>query len=261
MQNYNQLSDNEKLSILQKSYIQENKSFQEIADEYNTYPNKVRRDAKKFGIKSRTKSEAQKNALETGKHKHPTKGTTRSEDTREKIGLGVMSSWESMSKSEMKRRSELAKLNWEKLPEDVKRNRLHSANLAVRDSSRNGSKLEKYLLENLLSNNIKVEPHKEHILSNTKLHIDLFLPKLNIAIEVDGPSHFEPVWGEEALKRNQNYDHKKTGLLIGKGINLIRIKQQRDFSKSRAKKIFGRLMKAIADIENQGESYIEIGDE
>lgn len=261
MQNYNQLSDNDKLNILQKSYIQENKSFQDIAKEYNTYPNKVRRDAKKFGITIRTKSEAQKKALATGKHKHPTKGTKRSEETKEKIGNGVMHSWETMSKSELKRRSELAKLNWEQLSEEVKRNRLHSANLAVRESSKNGSKLERYLLENLISNNIKVEPHKEHILSNTKLHIDLFLPKLNIAVEVDGPSHFEPVWGEEALKRNQNYDHKKTGLLTGKGINLIRIRQERDFSKARAKIIFGRLMEAIADIRNQGKNYIEIGDE
>ena len=93
------------------------------------------------------------------------------------------------------------------------------------------------------------------------MHIDLFLPELNIAVEVDGPSHFLPVWGEEALKRNQEYDSKKTGLLIGKGINLIRIKQQKDFSKSRAKIIFSRLMEAIADIRNEGKNYIEIGDE
>ena len=89
----------------------------------------------------------------------------------------------------------------------------------------------------------------------------MFLPKLNIAIEVDGPSHFKPVWGEEALKRNQEYDNKKNRLLIGKGIALIRIKQIKDFSKSRAKIIFGKLMKAIADISDNKEKYIEIGDD
>ena len=143
----------------------------------------------------------------------------------------------------------------------MKKNRLQSANTAVRETSKTGSKLEKYLLENLIGKHIRTETHKEQILSNTKLHIDLFLPDLNIAIEVDGPSHFEPVWGEEALKRNQKYDNKKTGLLVGKGINLIRIKQTKDFSKSRSKIIFDRLMQAISDIEEKGENYIEIGDE
>ena len=86
MQNYNQCSDSEKHNILHKYYVEQTKSFQEIADMYDTYPNKLRRDAKKFGIKIRTKSEAQKLALETGKHKHPTKGTTRKESTKNKIG-------------------------------------------------------------------------------------------------------------------------------------------------------------------------------
>lgn len=261
MNNYNNLSDIEKYNILNQYYVKENKSFQDIAKMFNTYPNKVRRDAIKHNIKIRNKSEAQKNALKTGKHKHPTKGTIRSENTKGKIGSSVMNSWENLSKSELKRRKEIAKSNWEKLSEDEKQQRLQKANEAVRATSKLGSKLERFLLENLIANNIKVEPHKEQILSNTKLHIDLFLPKHNIAIEVDGPSHFSPVWGEEALKRNQNYDHNKTGLLTGKGINLIRIKQKRDFSKSRAKVIFGRLMEAIADIRNQGINYIQIGDE
>lgn len=258
---YQNLSDSEKKKTIEKLYVEQKLSFADIANQLKTYANKIRRDAKKFNIKIRDKSEAQANAIKTGKHKHPTKGTERSEKTKEKIGMSVMDSWENMSKSELKRRSELAKLNWEKLPEDAKKDRLNKANEAVRETSKMGSKLERYLLENLINNNIKVEPHKEQILSNTKLHIDLFLSKLNIAIEVDGPSHFEPVWGEEALKRNRKYDHKKTGLLIGKGINLIRIKQTKDFSKSRAKIIFGKLMEAIAEVRNQGKSYIEIGDE
>jgi very-short-patch-repair endonuclease len=260
MRNYNEMSDSEKYSLLNKYYNEESKSFKDIADMFNTYANKVRRDAKKLGIKIRSKSEAQKNALQTGKHKHPTKGTIRSEETKEKIGLSVMDSWENMSKSELKRRKELAKLNWEKMPEEVKQNMLQNAHLAVRETSKVGSKLERYLLENLINNNIKVQPHKEQMLNNTKLHIDLFLPKDNIAIEVDGPSHFEPVWGEEALKRNQDYDSKKNGLLIGKGISLIRIKQTKDFSKSRASVVFGKLMEAIKDIKDQGKNYIEIGD-
>ncbi len=96
MKNYTDLSDYDKQVILKKYYIKENKSFQDIADMYSTYPNKIRRDAKKLGIKSRNKSEAQKNALQTGKHKHPTKGTERSEDTKNKIGKSIMKAWDSI---------------------------------------------------------------------------------------------------------------------------------------------------------------------
>lgn len=172
-----------------------------------------------------------------------------------------MESWGNISESELKRRSELAKLNWDKLSDDEKQIRFEKANVAVRQTSKTGSKLEKFLLAGLLKNGYRVEPHKEQILSNTKLHIDLFLPQLSIAIEVDGPSHFEPVWGEEALQRAQDYDNKKTGLLIGKQIRLIRVKQKKDFSKSRASIIFSRVVGAIEDIQNQGQNYIEIGDE
>lgn len=261
MKHYNTMNDAEKIHVIQTEYINNNKSFGDIAKDYNTYTNKIRRDAIKFNIPIRDKSAAQKNALQTGKHKHPTKGKTRSEKTKEKIGLSVMNSWENMSQSELKRRSELAKLNWEKLPEHIKQNRLQEANLAVRESSRSGSKLEKYLLQELINHGYKVEFHKEQILSNTKLQIDLFLPEANIAIEVDGPSHFEPVWGEEVLQRNQKYDNTKTGLIIGRKMNLIRIKQEKDFSKSRASVIFSRLMEAIADVANKGHNFIEIGDE
>jgi len=84
------MNDAEKKSWLTKLYIEEHKSFQEVADIFQTYANKIRRDAIKLQIKSRNKSDAQKNALETGKHKHPTKGTTRSESTKNKIGKSVM---------------------------------------------------------------------------------------------------------------------------------------------------------------------------
>lgn len=259
MQNYNHYSDSEKAGLLHKYYVEENKSFQEIADMYNTYANKIRRDAKKAGIKIRSKSEAQKLALETGKHKHPTKGTVRSEETKEKIGMSVLNSWESLSKSELKRRSVLAKQNWENLSEDEKQERFDKANQAVRETSRTGSKLEKFLHSALLEKGYRVEPHKEQILSNTKLHIDLFLPQDNIAIEIDGPSHFEPVWGEVALKRAQAYDNKKTGLLLGRGLKLIRVRQTKDFSKSRATLIAQRLFEAIGKTDQ--ENYLEIGDE
>ena len=119
------------------------------------------------------------------------------------------------------------------------------ANAAVRKSSKEGSKLEKFLLQRLLSDGYRVDFHKEQILSNSKLQLDLFIPGINIAIEVDGPSHFENIWGDQALARNTRYDQKKQGLLIGKGIKLIRIKQNGDFSTARASAVYNQLINLL----------------
>ncbi len=260
MRNYSILSDKDKEKLLKQEYLSNKRSFIDIAEEYGTYANKIRRDAIKFKIPIRDKSEAQKNALSTGKHKHPTKGKERTDSDKQKIGLSVMKSWENLDDKELQSRKNKAKENWDKLSDDMKKYMLHEANLAVRESSKKGSKLEIYLLNALLQNGYKVEFHKEQILSNTKLQIDLFLPSLNIAIEVDGPSHFEPVWGEDVLQKNQKYDNTKTGLILGKKISLIRIKQEKDYSKSRSLLIFQKLERAIQDIKQNNKTYIEIGD-
>lgn len=263
--NYESLSDKGKSDFIRKLYIDQNKSFQQIAESCGTYANKIRRDAKKFKIPIRDKSEAQKNALKTGSHKHPTKGTKRDESIKNKIGLGVMNSWENLSDTDLDKRKQSAKNNWNKLSDDEKENIINKANKAVRESSKLGSKLEKFILNRLLSDGYKVDFHKEQVLSNTKLQIDIFIPKLNIAIEIDGPSHFLPVWGNDALSRNIKYDNKKTGLILGKGYVLIRIKQARDFSKTRASLIYDKLLKTIQSIQENfptiNNRTIEIGDE
>lgn len=248
---YEDLSSAKKKEAIQKLYEEEKKSFQQIAEIYSTYANKIRRDAKKFNIPIRDKSEAQKNALLTGSHTHPTKGKKRSESTKSKIGAGVLSSWENMDETELQRRKEKAKQQWDNLSDDEKQNIIDAANKAVRNTSKTGSKLEKYLLSELIKSGYKPEFHKEESILNTKLQIDIFIPSLNVAIEVDGPSHFLPVWGEDALNRNIKYDNKKTGLLLGKGCVLIRIKQTKDYSPSRARIIWIEISKRLAEIKTK----------
>lgn len=259
--NYNNYSEQDKKQIIKELYIDKGLSFSIIAEQLNTYANKIRRDAIKYKISIRDKSEAQSNALKHGVHKHPTKGTKRSDNTKEKIGKSVMMSWDNLSKQELKNRKDKAQKIWNELSEDEKQNRLSAANQAVRESSRTGSKLEHFLLNALIADGYRVEFHKEQILSNTKLQIDLFLPTMNIAIEVDGPSHFLPVWGEDTLAKNKKYDEKKNGLIIGKGLKLIRIKQLHDFSKARALKVYQNLITSIQDIKNNtNHRSIEIED-
>lgn len=257
---YDHYSDNDKRQIIESMYLQNGLSFSTIANELGTYANRIRRDAIKYKIKIRNKAEAQSNAIKTGAHKHPTKGTTRSEETKNKIGKSIMKSWENISEKELSRRRRDAKKRWNNLSDEVKKHRSNLANQAIRNSSKVGSKLEHYLLAALLKDGYKVDFHKEQILSNTKLQIDLFLPTMNIAIEVDGPSHFEPVWGEDTLAKNKKYDQKKTGLIIGKGLKLIRIKQTHDFSSSRSSILYEKLIDAIQSIKKSPIKSLEIED-
>ena len=257
---YDKLTDDGKKNLIQSQYIDKKLSFADIAINVGTYANKIRRDAKKFGFDIRDKSEAQANALKSGKHKHPTKGKQRPESVKHKIGDSVMKAWDSMDDAQIESRKEKSRLAWSNLDEETKANIIAAANKAVRESSKTGSKLEKFLLKKLLKNGLVVEFHKEQILSNTKLQIDLFLSTMNIAIEVDGPSHFLPVWGDDVLKRNQRYDQKKTGLIIGKGLSLIRIKQLHDYSQARAVRVYDNLVKAIEQLKNVSGKTIEIED-
>lgn len=257
---YSGLSDDQKKSLINSMYVQKKMSLGDIAKELNTYPNKIRRDAQKYKIELRDKSKAQKNALKTGKHKHPTKGTKRDAETANKIGLSVMQNWANLDSDDKLKRIKKAKKLWEEMPDEQKLYMQKLAIEAVRKTSKEGSKLEKFILNGLLQNGYKVDFHKEQLLSNTKLQLDIFLPVYNIAIEIDGPSHFAPVWGDDALARNQDYDQKKAGLLVGKGIKLIRIKQEHDFSIARSNLILNNLLEAINKINQDGSTFIEIGD-
>lgn len=264
MTNYNKLNDDEKKNLIHQMYTVENKSFKDIADVVGTYSNKIRRDAKRFEIAIRDKSEAQKNALQTGKHKHPTKGSQRSEQTKNKIGASVMTSWDELTQAELEHRKNIAKNNWSNLSDDQKEYIKQQANTAVRNAGKVGSKLEKFLFNNLLADGYKVDFHKEQFLLNTKLQIDIFLPELNVAIEVDGPSHFLPVWGQDTLDKNIKYDNKKTGLILGKGFVLIRVKQTREFSKARSSLLYTQLKNTVQNIKahypEKDNRYIEIGE-
>tara|TARA_R100000278_G_scaffold116687_1_gene96240 strand:- start:189 stop:974 length:786 start_codon:yes stop_codon:yes gene_type:complete len=260
MSKYSNLSEKEQKHIIEKLYTKDKLSFAAIAKQLNTYANKIRRDANKFKIPIRDKSQAQSNALKQGVHKHPTKGKQRTEEEKSKIGLGIHESWNNLTDAELEERKRKAKQSWEKLSDNKKANILNSALAGVRESSKTGSKLEKFLLKSLIDNGYKVEFHKEQVLSNTKLQIDIYLPELTTAIEVDGPSHFEPVWGQETLARNQQYDRKKTGLIIGKGMKLIRIQQQKDFTPTRAKLIFDKLQKTLSNLKDSKEKTFTIKD-
>ena len=66
--------------------------------------------------------------------------------------------------------------------------------------------------------------HKKGLVPNDKLEVDIFLPTLKLAIEIDGPAHFLPIWGEESLQKHIRADAEKAGLLIARGYAILRVK-------------------------------------
>ena len=78
-------------------YQKQQCSTYEIAEKFNTYPNKIRRILKKHGVALRNAKSAQKNALKKGRATHPTKGVGLSDITKKKISESQGDVWESIT--------------------------------------------------------------------------------------------------------------------------------------------------------------------
>lgn len=261
---YDKMNDADKEIILQNLYSVQGLSWAQIATITQTYPNRVRRDAKSFGIKSRTKAEAQSQAISSGRTEHPTKGKVRPESVKIKISDGVTNVWANLSSEEREARVKQSQEQWANMTDEEREKFQNAAAVAIRKAAAEGSKLEKYLCTELSKAGYHIEAHKKHLILNENLHLDLYIPKMGVAIEVDGLSHFEPIWGLKALQKNQKADSEKAGLLLGKGLVLIRIRQLKSLSASYQRNILGKLVETLKSIEKhypeKDNRYIVLGD-
>ena len=210
--------------VILKMYNDEDKSTYEIAEALDTYPNRIRRSLLKLGVELKSKSVAQKNALKSGRHVHPTKGKKHSQETKNKISESIYQYWSELSEEDYEKRVEKSRDQWNNMSE-AEKDRFHkSAQEGIRKASKEGSKIERYVMESLRADGYQVIFHKKGLIMDQNLELDLFIPELNTAIEIDGPTHFFPIWGEDSLKRHQAADAHKAGLLLRGGYVLIRVK-------------------------------------
>lgn len=254
--------ESRKIDII-KWYEQDNESTYCIAEKLGTYPNKVRRALKKWGVKLKDKRAAQKAALDSGRHTHPTKGKQRSEETRIKISESVHQHWQDMDDAEREKRSEMARQQWDSMTEEEREQLRKAAGDAVRKASKEGSKMEKHLKEVIEEAGYKVLFHQTSLIANHDLEIDLFIPILNTVIEIDGPAHFFPIWGMDSLKRHQKADAHKTGLLLGKGYAVIRVKHlTRSLTEKHKRDVANAVLDTLQEIDKkfpaEGKRLIEL---
>ena len=247
--------------LLVRAYKREKRSTYDIAEELNTYPNKILRALKYLNINMRSKSSAQSNAIKQGTHTHPTKGKVRTEESKIKISEGMAKHWKDMEEEEREERSKKARQQWEAMSESDKENLRKKAAEAVLKASREGSKIEKFLFNSLTNSGYSVLFHKKGLIDD-KFELDLFIPELKVAIEIDGPAHFFPIWGEEALQKNIRSDIQKSGLILGAGFVMIRVKNiSKSLSKKSQRDTLNTVLSALQDVEKKfpakKDRYIE----
>jgi|TARA_R110000851_G_scaffold31375_5_gene84962 very-short-patch-repair endonuclease len=205
-----------------KNYT-EGQSTISLAKELNTYPKKIERILKKNGQSLRSRSESQTLAIQNGRAKHPTKGLKRTEEEKAKISMGVEKAWKEMPEEAKEQFRQSAKNRWDNMSPEKRREMQEKAGRALRLACLEGSKQEKFLKNKLEEQGYDVVMHKKGLIEG-KFEIDLLLPELNTIIEVDGPQHFLPLFGEDKLANTIKMDIIKNGLLISKGFCVIRIK-------------------------------------
>jgi hypothetical protein len=210
---------------LVEEYVNKKRSTHEIAEDLNTYPNRVRRALKKHGIVVRDRSEAQTLAIVSGRNQHPTQGKHLSSDHRQKIGEFAARRWAEMSDEEKQRRSEISKKMWAEMGNDRKEEMQQKALEGVRKAAATGSKLEKYLMRGLGQAGYYIDFHVEL----NRQHIDIYVNQhvghfSGAAIEVNGPSHYRPIWGDTYHAKRAGADARKSGVLMQQNVLVIIVK-------------------------------------
>ncbi len=80
------------------------------------------------------------------------------------------------------------------------------------------SKLELFLQNNLLERYCYDFHFNRKDTINSEL--DIYIPELKLAFELNGIFHYEPIYGEEKLNQIQNNDNRKFQACLEKGIEL-----------------------------------------
>jgi very-short-patch-repair endonuclease len=241
----------------------DNHSIRDIAEIFGTYPNKIARILKKTGKELRSKEEAAKIAVESGKIKPPMLGKKRTQAEKDNISAKRAKKWQEMSKDDLETFKQNAKDRWESQTPEEKSYKQKKAGEALRRASIEGSKAEKSLYGTLTKLGYDVIIHKTGLIPGEKYEIDLYLPSLLVAIEIDGPQHFLPVYGEENLSRNIKYDAIKNGALLSRGICVIRVKYLLKHNSQRTNKqladaVVNELKKIEQKFPNPEDRLIEL---
>ncbi len=108
------------------------------------------------------------------------------------------------------------------------------------------SKLESYLEQQLTSlyPNIEFHFNKKDAINS---ELDIYIPSLKLAFELNGIYHYEPIYGSDKLNQIQNNDQRKFQACIEQGISLciIDTSKQKYFKKSTSQEFINIIIDII----------------
>lgn len=114
------------------------------------------------------------------------------------------------------------------------------------------SKMEIYIEEKLN----KAFPNCKIICNETKildgLELDFYIPEFNLAFELNGITHYKPIYGQERFERSLYSDKRKAELCKEKQIclNIIDISMYKYFTKISGDKVFDEITKTLSPLYN-----------
>lgn len=101
-------------------------------------------------------------------------------------------------------------------------------------SSINKSFPEEYLSDKISSQFTSLEIQKNNrIFLKCGYEIDILMPSINLAIEVNGPVHYMPIFGEDKLNLTQYKDAVKYAELNSRGVSFLIVDVSMSISKKR----------------------------
>ena len=199
-------------------------------------------------INKRNKSQAQLNYIkQSGKHQRD--GTTHDEITKDLISDKMREFYDSPEGVEAKERiSEFRREEWAEKSEEERAAilvELQQANRAKMQAGE-GSNFENFLAEQLAERGYSVEQRTKTWTPGQRFHVDIALPNDKIIIEVDGPTHWAPIYGDDELQKVVAKDAKKDAVLTSNGWVVLRVQ---DSSGSTTRARFKRVLDVLDEIK------------
>lgn len=259
LSSYEALSDDDKKALLRKAYLTEKKTMSQVAVEIGHSLPYLRKQLVKYKIPLRTRSESLKLSIDNGNHIHPTKGKKHDQQTKDKISKKRTETWDNITPTDKEAFIKKRQQAWAAMSNSEINDLQSAAHAGLRTSAKDGSKLEKFLTEELMLAGFLVEFHRKSMVSNQELEMDLYLPHINTVIEIDGPTHFLPIFGEDRLAKTQAKDAEKNGLLLNAGLVVIRLQQykRKNITKYLKKQLLDKLLLVLTRIKLSPPTKVE----
>ena len=122
------------------------------------------------------------------------------------------------------------------------------------------SKLEKWLEKQLfiLYPDLEITYSSKNVIDS---ELDIYIPSLKLAFEINGLFHYEPIFGEDKLNQIQENDNKKLQACIENKIELyvINTSQQKRFKESNSQKYLDFITHLVTSkLEASKTDYVEV---